>query len=62
MKPDEYGELTLVALHPGKKTDEIQENTGWEIKISDNLRVTEPPKGEELRILRQELDPTGIYI
>lgn len=62
MEPDESGELVLVTIHPGKNIDEVKENTGWEIKISPDLKVTQPPESEELRILREELDPTGIYI
>jgi len=37
-------------------------NTGWALRVSDQLRITELPGEEELRILREELDPTGIYI
>jgi glutaconate CoA-transferase subunit B len=62
MEPDENGELVLAALHPGKTTEEAKENTGWNLKISTHLRRTESPKVEELRILRQDLDPQGIYI
>jgi glutaconate CoA-transferase subunit B len=62
MEPDENGELTLTALHPGKTVEEVRENTGWEIKVATHLRTTKPPEAEELRILREELDPTGIYI
>ena len=62
MRPDENGELILAALHPGRSVDEVTENTGWEIKVSTNLQFTLPPEAEELWILRQELDPTGIYI
>jgi len=62
MEPDESGELILTALHPGATVEQVQENTGWEIKTTPALRTTAPPTGDELRILREELDPTGIYI
>jgi glutaconate CoA-transferase subunit B len=62
LEPDEDGELTLTALHPGATIEQARANTGWELKISPALRVTEPPSAEELRILRAELDPTGIYL
>ncbi len=62
LEPDENGELTLTALHPGKTVDEVRANTGWELKISPNLRYTDAPSAEELRILREELDPQGIYL
>ena len=62
MEPDDQGELMLTALHPQKSVDDVRENTGWEVKIYSDLKVTEPPQKEELMILREELDPTGIYI
>jgi glutaconate CoA-transferase subunit B len=61
LQPDETGELVLTALHPGKTVQEASENTGWTLKISRDLRYTEPVTGKELFILREELDPTGIY-
>jgi glutaconate CoA-transferase subunit B len=62
LEPDSNGELTLTALHPGKTIEEVKENTGWELKIAPGMQITDPPSNEELRILREELDPTGIYI
>jgi glutaconate CoA-transferase subunit B len=62
LEPDPTGELVLTALHPGKTAEEAKANTGWELKTAASLRYTEPPAEEELRILREELDPQGIYL
>ena len=62
LEPDENGELILTALHPGASIEQAQANTGWELQASPEIRVTEPPSDEELRILREELDPQGIYL
>jgi glutaconate CoA-transferase subunit B len=62
MQPNQDGELILTALHPGVSFEQVQENTGWYLKQSETCTVTEPPKQEELRILREELDPGRIYI
>ncbi len=62
LEPDESGELILTALHPGCTVEQAKANTGWELKLAPELRVTEPPTEEELRILREELDPQGIYL
>jgi glutaconate CoA-transferase subunit B len=62
LEPDENGELVLSALHPGKTADQAKENTGWALKIKPNLRTTTPITEKELRILRNELDPSGIYL
>ncbi|RPJ50728.1 MAG: CoA-transferase subunit beta [Chloroflexi bacterium] len=62
LEPREDGELILTALHPGVTAAEAQANTGWPLQVAENLRTTEPPSAEELRILRDELDPTKIYL
>jgi len=62
MEPDETGELVMTALHPGASLEQARENTGWDLKTASALRLTPPPAAEELRILRQELDPNGIYL
>jgi glutaconate CoA-transferase, subunit B len=62
LEPDDEGELVLTALHPGVTAAEAQANTGWPLKVAENLRYTEPPTAEELRILREELDPNKIYL
>ena len=62
MEPNYKGELVLTAVHPGVTASEVKENTGWDLKISSNLRTTDPPESGELRILRNDLDPEGIYL
>lgn len=61
LEPDENGELVLAALHPGVPIERAVENTGWPLKPSPALRTTDPPTVEELRLLREELDPQGTY-
>ena len=61
LEPDESGELVLTAVHPGKTAREAIENTGWVLKVAGNVRTTDPVTEKELRILREELDPSGIY-
>jgi glutaconate CoA-transferase subunit B len=62
LEPDTSGELVLTALHPGVTVEEALANTGWPLKTAAHLTITEPPQAEELRILREELDPKGIYL
>ena len=62
LEPDETGEMILTALHPGKTVEEAKTNTGWDLKVAAQVRVTELVTENELRILRQELDPAGIYL
>jgi len=55
------GEMALESLHPGVEMAEVQAEVGWELKVARDLRETEPPTAEELRLLREELDPGRIY-
>ena len=61
LEPDESGELVLTAVHPGIDPQQARQNTGWDLKVADAVRLTEPPSDEELRILRA-LDPDRIYL
>ena len=55
------GEMTLVALHPDVTVDEVRAATGWPLRIAPDLGRTAPPTAEELRLVREELDPDGHY-
>jgi glutaconate CoA-transferase subunit B len=49
------GELTLTALHPGVTVEQAREATGWELRVADPPRTTEPPTHEELAALEELL-------
>lgn len=55
------GEMTLMTLHPGVTVDQVRESMGWDPRISDDLGGTPAPTEEELRLIREELDPEGVY-
>jgi glutaconate CoA-transferase subunit B len=54
--------MVLTALHPGKTVEQAIENTGWELSVADELRTTDPVTEKELKILRNDLDPSGNYL
>jgi glutaconate CoA-transferase subunit B len=54
--------MRLVATHPGVTVQEVIENTGFELIIPKNVPVNDPPSVEELRMLREEIDPDRYYI
>ncbi|GBC86249.1 3-oxoadipate CoA-transferase subunit B [bacterium HR12] len=58
---EETGEMTLLTLHPGVTLEQVRENMGWEPKVAPDLGETPPPTPEELRLIREELDPEGVY-
>lgn len=58
----EEGEMTLVALHPGASVDEVRATLGWEVRVAPDLGTTAVPSAEELRLLREVLDPERLYL
>ena len=55
------GEMTLTTLHPGVTLEQVRDNMGWEPRVADGLGETPAPSDEELRLIREELDPGGVY-
>ena len=47
------GELTLTTLHPGATIEQVRENTGWELRVVDSVRISAAPTAEELAALRE---------
>ncbi|GGI99384.1 3-oxoadipate--succinyl-CoA transferase subunit B [Saccharopolyspora subtropica] len=54
--------LRLVATHPGVTVEKVREATGWDLDVADELTTVEPPTAEELRLLRDEVDPDRVYL
>ncbi len=50
----------LISLHPGVTLEQVRDNTGGEVLVAKSLITTEPPTGEQLRQMREEIDPFGI--
>jgi glutaconate CoA-transferase subunit B len=58
----ETGELVLAALYPDTAVEEVRGGVGWPLRCRETLRTVEPPGPEELRLLREVLDPRGLYL
>jgi glutaconate CoA-transferase, subunit B len=57
LEPDRQTcELVLTQVHPGVEVDKVREETGWDLRIAENLKTTDPPTDEELTALRELLD------
>lgn len=50
----------LAQLFPGVTIEDVKENTGFEVNVSDALATIEPPTADELEVLRNEVDKTGV--
>jgi glutaconate CoA-transferase subunit B len=57
--PDQ--EMQLTALHPAVTREQVRAAVGWDLREAPSLAETPAPTAEELRLLREELDPKGLY-
>jgi glutaconate CoA-transferase subunit B len=58
---DDTHEMIVTSLHPGVTREQVQENIGWQVRFADAPATTPPPDEQELRLIREELDPRGLY-
>jgi glutaconate CoA-transferase subunit B len=54
---DETKRMQVLSLHPGVELGRVREATGFALGTAEPLTSTSPPADEELRILREEVDP-----
>jgi len=54
--------MRVESLHEGVTFAQVQENTGFELLKAPHITQTKPPRPEELRILREEVDPLRYVI
>jgi acyl CoA:acetate/3-ketoacid CoA transferase beta subunit len=59
-EPPDKPRLRLTSFHPGVDIARIQARTGFDLEIAPNVHQTPKPTPEELRLLREEIDPLGI--
>ena len=59
---DSTKRMRVESTHAGVSWEEVQANTGFELLVCDPLPETEPPTAEQLRILREEVDPNRYLI
>jgi len=56
------GEMVLSALYPGVTADDVQRGVGWRLTSRPRLGAIAPPSATELRLLRDVLDPKGLFL
>jgi len=53
---------SLLSLHEGVSLEDVLANTGFPLQVPDKFPRTPLPTPEELRLLREEIDPKGVYL
>ena len=56
---DANKKMKVETVHPGVDIEEIKKSTGFDLIIPGN-KTTIPPTAEEIKILREKVDPLGI--
>jgi glutaconate CoA-transferase subunit B len=54
-------EMQLSALYPGVTVDDVKAEVGWPLRLAGKMKEVDPPSAEELRLIREELDPGAMY-
>jgi glutaconate CoA-transferase subunit B len=53
--------MQLCALYPGATLEEVQAEIAWPLRAAEAVEQTAAPSAEELRLIREELDPRAMY-
>ncbi len=54
------GRMRLTTVHPDITIEQVQKKTGFPLEIAPDVHETPEPTPEEIRLLREEIDPLGV--
>lgn len=57
---EETKQLRLKSVHKGITVDQVKENTGFDLVMPASVPETPAPTTEELKLIRETIDPAGI--
>lgn len=55
-------EMVVESLHSGVDREDVQAATGWDLRFADDLTTTAAPTDDTLELIREDLDPDGVYL
>jgi len=55
------GEAVLRSYHPGQSIASVRAETGWDLRVAEDVHETASPTAEELTIIRR-YDPQGFWM
>ena len=58
----ESKEMRLLSIHPGNTLEDVLGNMGFAPQVPAYVPFTEPPTAEQLRLIREVIDPTRMYM
>jgi glutaconate CoA-transferase subunit B len=54
--------MRVESVHPDFTIDDVRKNTGFDLLTPDPVPQTPPPTVEEVRLIREKIDPKGVLI
>jgi len=54
--------MSIVSIHPGNTLDDVVANMGFKPLVPTQVPLTEPPSAEQLRLIREVIDPQKVYV
>ena len=54
------GKMRLISVHPGITVERVKAKTGFKLEIDEPVKTTDPPTKDDVRLLREKIDPLGI--
>jgi glutaconate CoA-transferase, subunit B len=54
--------MMLISIHPGNKLEDVLSTMSFRPFIPQEVSVTEPPTAEQLRLIREVIDPERMYM
>jgi glutaconate CoA-transferase subunit B len=58
----ETKQMMLVSIHPGNTLEDVLGTMGFSPLVPPRVPFTEPPAGEQLRLIREVIDPQRMYM
>jgi glutaconate CoA-transferase subunit B len=58
----ESKKMMLTSIHPGNKLTDVLSTLGFRPIVPEKVPYTEPPTAEQLRLIREVIDPTRMYM
>jgi glutaconate CoA-transferase subunit B len=53
--------MRLESIHPGITLEQVLAATGFKPIVPEQIPITPPPTSEQVRLIREEIDPEGMY-
>lgn len=53
--------MRIESIHPGNTLEDVVANLGFTPVVPEQIATTPPPTAEQIRLIREEIDPAGMY-